>query len=131
MGALSDRGIFTGLIVTILAWIACVVCWVVGFIRFCEVGLVSENFKLGHYQRGTTRMASKNPRYELPGEVLAVLECSPNLEPCEEFRHAAIYAFAKHLNERQCQQCIDFFVQADKELKTMKLLTEFKKRNAH
>ena len=73
----------------------------------------------------------KKPEYELPEEVLAVLDCSPNLEPCEEFRHADIYAFAKHLNERKCQQCIDFFVQADKELKTMKLLREFKKRSVH
>jgi len=62
--------------------------------------------------------------------TIAVLECSPNLEPCEEF-HAGIYALAKHLNERKCQTCIEFFLQADKELKTMKLLTEFKKRNGH
>jgi hypothetical protein len=51
-------------------------------------------------------MTRKNPRYELPEEVLAVLECSPNLEPCEKFRYADIYAFAKHLNARKCQQCI-------------------------
>jgi len=72
-------------------------------------------------------MTRKNPRYELPEEVIAVLECSPNLEPCEEFRNADIYAFAKHLNERKCQQCIDFFVQADKELKTMQLLAAWRK----
>jgi len=76
-------------------------------------------------------MTRKNPRYELPEEVIAVLDCSPNLEPCEEFRHAHIYVFAKHLNERKCQQCIAFFRQADKELKTMRLLTEFKKRNVN
>jgi hypothetical protein len=40
-------------------------------------------------------MTRKNPRYKLPDEVIAVLDCSPNLEPCEEFRHADIYAFAK------------------------------------
>ena len=51
-------------------------------------------------------MTRKNPRYELPEEVLAVLECSPNLEPCEEFRYAHIYAFAKHPNARKGQQCI-------------------------
>jgi len=72
-------------------------------------------------------MIRKNPRYELPEEVIAVLKCSPNLEPCEEFRHADIIAFAKHLNERKCQQCIDFFVQADKELKTMQLLAAWRK----
>jgi hypothetical protein len=71
----------------------------------------------------------KNPRYELPDEVIAVLDCSPNLEPCEEFRYADIYAFAKHLNEGKCQQCIDCFVQAAKELRTMKLLSDFKKHN--
>ncbi len=73
-------------------------------------------------------MTRKNPRYELPEEVIAVLECSPNLEPCEEFRHADIYAFAKHLNERKCQQCLAFFRQMDKELKTIKLLSDFKNR---
>ena len=72
-------------------------------------------------------MCRKNPRCELPEEVLAVLECSPNLEPCEEFRHADIFTFVKHLNERKCQQCIAFFVQADKELKTMRLLSVWKK----
>ena len=65
--------------------------------------------------RNRDAMTRKNPRYELPYEVIAVLECSPNLEPCEEFRHADIYAFAKHLNERRCQQCIEFFRQLDKE----------------
>ena len=29
-------GTFAGLIVTILAWIACSVCWVVGLIRFVK-----------------------------------------------------------------------------------------------
>jgi hypothetical protein len=72
-------------------------------------------------------MKRTKQRYELPEEVIAVLECSPNLEPCEEFRHADIYTFAKHLNERKCQQCIDFFVQADKELKTMSLLAAWRK----
>jgi hypothetical protein len=72
-------------------------------------------------------MTRKNPRYELPEEVIVVLECSPNLEPCKKFRHADIYAFAKHLNERKCQQCVDFFVQADKELKTISLLAAWRK----
>jgi len=76
-------------------------------------------------------MGRKKPERELPEEVRIVLECSPNLEPCKKFRHANIFRFAEHLNERKCQQCIDFFVQTDKELKTMKLLTEFKKRNIH
>ena len=66
------------------------------------------------------RITRENRRYERPEEVLAVLECSPNLEPCEEFRYADNYAFAKHLNERKCQECIDFFHQTDKEVRTTK-----------
>ena len=76
-------------------------------------------------------MSRKKRHYELPDEVIAALECSPNLMPCKKFRHANIYRFADHMKKDKCQQCIDFFVQADKELKTMKLLTEFKKRNVH
>jgi len=72
-------------------------------------------------------MSRRKPRYELPEEVLAVLECSPNLEPCEEFRYADKYAFAKHLNERKCQECIAFFQHADNELRTMQLLSVWKK----
>ena len=37
------------------------------------------------------RITRKNRRYQLPDEVLAVLESSPNLEPCEEFRYADIH----------------------------------------
>jgi len=64
----------------------------------------------------------RKPEYELPEKVKIVLECSPNLNPCEEFRDADIYRFAKHLNKRKCQQCIDFFVQSERELGTMRLL---------
>jgi len=77
------------------------------------------------------RTTRKKRRYELPEEVLAVLECSPNLEPCEQFRYADIYAFAKHLNERTCQECLAWFRQTDKELKTIKLLWDCKNRSVH
>jgi hypothetical protein len=69
----------------------------------------------------------KSLRYELPDEGIAVLECSPNLEPCEEFRHADIYAFARHLNERKFEQCVAFFRQVDKELRTIHLLSAWRK----
>ena len=72
-------------------------------------------------------MSRKKQEWELPEEVRIVLDCSPNLEPCKKFRHANIYRFAEHLKERKCQQCIDFFVQADKELSTMMLLRDFRK----
>jgi hypothetical protein len=71
----------------------------------------------------------KKPEWELPEEMRIVFECSPNLMPCKEFRHANIYRFADHMKNDKCQQCIAFFRQADKELKTMKLLTDFKKRH--
>jgi len=37
------------------------------------------------------------PYYELPEVVRAVVEDSPNLECCEEFRDAGMFAFVKHL----------------------------------
>lgn len=69
----------------------------------------------------------KKPEYELPEEVRIVLECSPNLMPCKKFRHANIYRFADHLSNDKCQQCIDFFVQNEKELKTTRLLSAWRK----
>ena len=72
-------------------------------------------------------MTRKNSRYELPDEVLAVLECSPNLMPCKRFRHANIYRFADHMKNDKCQQCIAFFGQADTELKTIRLLAAWRK----
>jgi hypothetical protein len=73
-------------------------------------------------------MPRKIRHYELPDDVRVVLECSPNLECCEEFRHADMFAFAKHLNERRCAQCIACFRQMDQELRTIVLLSEFGKR---
>lgn len=69
------------------------------------------------------------PYYELPEEVRAVVQDSPKLECCEEFRDANISAFVKHLKERRCEQCMAYFRQMDEELRTMALLTEIKKRN--
>jgi hypothetical protein len=43
------------------------------------------------------------PYYELPEEVRAVVEDSPKLERCEEFRDADIFAFVKRLKERRCE----------------------------
>jgi hypothetical protein len=70
---------------------------------------------------------TRNQRYELPDEVVAVLECSPNLVPCKKFYHANIYRFADHMKNDKCQQCIAFFRQADKELKTIRLLAAWQK----
>jgi hypothetical protein len=54
----------------------------------------------------------EKPQYELPDEVLAVFECSPNLMPCKKFRHANIYRFADHMKNDKCQQRIAWFEQA-------------------
>jgi hypothetical protein len=69
------------------------------------------------------------PYYELPEEVRAVVEDSPILQCCEEFRDADIFAFVKHLKERRCEQCKACLRQMDRELRTMALLAETKKRN--
>jgi hypothetical protein len=49
--------------------------------------------------------------------------------PCKKFLHGNIYRFADHMKNDRRQQCIAWFRQTDKELKTIKLLAEFKKRN--
>jgi len=69
----------------------------------------------------------KKPEYELPEEVRIVIECSPNLVPCKKFRHANIFRFADHMKNDKCQQCIDFFVESDKELRTMRPLAAWRR----
>jgi len=69
----------------------------------------------------------KQQQWEPTGEMRIGLECSPNLIPCKKFRHANIIRFAEHMKEAKCQQCIDFAVQADKELRTTQLLPAWRK----
>jgi hypothetical protein len=52
---------------------------------------------------------ARKKRYELPEEVLAVLECSPNLEPCKEFYDADIFRFADHFERREVPAVHCFF----------------------
>ena len=68
------------------------------------------------------------PYYELPEEVRAFVEDSAKLECCEEFRDPDIFAFVKHLKERRCERCMACLRQMDRELRTMALLAETKKR---
>jgi hypothetical protein len=63
----------------------------------------------------------KKTEWEMPDEIRIVLECSRNLIPCKKFLHANIYRFADHMKNDKCQQCIAFFQQANKELKTIRL----------
>jgi len=69
-------------------------------------------------------------QFELSEEVRLVLECSPKLE-CAEFKDADIYSFVKHLNEASCEECRACFRQMNKDLRTMKLLSDFKGSNIH
>ena len=73
----------------------------------------------------------KNRQFGLFEEVRLVLECSPKLEPCAEFKDADIYSFVRHLNEASCEQCLECFRQMNKDLSTMKLLSDFKGSNNH
>jgi len=69
----------------------------------------------------------KKPERELPEEVRIVLECSPNLVPCKKFLHANLYRFADHMKNDRCKQCIAWFEQTDKELRTIQLLAAWRK----
>jgi hypothetical protein len=69
------------------------------------------------------------PYYESPEEVREVGEDSPKLECCEEFRDADIFVFVKGLKDKRCGQCMACLRQMDRELRTMALLAETKKRN--
>ena len=84
-------------------------------------------FKKAILARRGKGMGRKKKEWELPEEVRIVIECSPNLMPCKKFRHANIYRFADHMKNDKCQQCIAFFRQASKELKTIRLLAAWRK----
>jgi len=70
----------------------------------------------------------RKPQNELPEAVRVVLACSTNILPCEKFRRADIYKFADHLKNDNCDECIAWFRQADKELRTIELLSAAKPR---
>jgi len=76
-------------------------------------------------------MKDKNRQFELSEEVRLVLECSPRLEPCDEFKDADIDRCVRHLHEASCEQCLECFRQMNKDLITMKLLSNFKESNIH
>jgi hypothetical protein len=74
--------------------------------------------------------APQETTYELPDEVIAILDSSPNLEPCSEFYDADVFRLVEHLNEGNFPDCLAFYRQTDKELKTVKLLWEHNKGRA-
>ena len=72
-------------------------------------------------------MRRRKKQRELPEELRIVLECSLNLVPCKRFYRANIYRMAAHLKEGRCEQCLAFYRQADKELRTIQLLSAWRK----
>ena len=72
-------------------------------------------------------MGRKKPEWQMSEDMRIVFECSPNLVPCEKFVHANIYRFADHIEDEKCQQCIAWFQQTDKELRTIQLLAAWRK----
>jgi hypothetical protein len=69
----------------------------------------------------------KKPERELPEEVRIVNECSLNLMPCKKFLHANIFRFSEHVKKDKCRQCIEWFQQTEKELRTIQLLAAWRK----
>jgi hypothetical protein len=72
-------------------------------------------------------MRPKKQQWELPEEVRIVIEGSPNLVPCKKFLHANLYRFSVHMKKDKCRQCIEWFQQTEKELRTIKLLAAWRK----
>jgi len=72
-------------------------------------------------------MRRKKKEWKLPEEVRIVVECSPDLMPCKKFLHANLYRFADHMKNDRCKQCIAWFEQTDKELRTIQLLVAWRK----
>ena len=72
-------------------------------------------------------MKRKKTEWEIPEEMRIVLKCSPSLVPCKKFYRANIFRMADHLKEGKCEQCLAFYRQADKELRTIQLLSAWRK----
>jgi hypothetical protein len=51
-------------------------------------------------------MNRKKRRYDLPEEILTVLQGFTNLEPRLKFRNANIVSFVKHTHKDKCEQCL-------------------------
>ena len=69
----------------------------------------------------------KKPEWQISEDMRIVFECSPNLMPCKKFLHANIYRFADHMKNDKCKQCIAWFEQTEKELRTIQLLAAWRK----
>jgi hypothetical protein len=69
-------------------------------------------------------MPRKKRDHGLTNEQSAVLQSSPNLKPCRQFRKVNAAKFVEHLNEGKCDECVAFFRQLDKEQQMMQFLRE-------
>ena len=71
------------------------------------------------------RQMARKKRNLLSPEILAVLRSSPNLEPCEKFRHNPdVEEFFAHISHDKCEQCSDFFDELIRESKMIAMLRQ-------
>jgi hypothetical protein len=68
----------------------------------------------------------KKKRDLLSPEVLAVLRSSPKLEPCRRARRLTIEKFFAHLRNDQCEVCLAFFRELDRESEMICMRAESK-----
>lgn len=69
----------------------------------------------------------RKKRSPLSPEILAVLQSSPKLEPCQRFqrvRRPTIDKFLDHIREDKCEQCLDFFDEFERKTKMMAMLRQ-------
>jgi hypothetical protein len=62
-----------------------------------------------------------------PPEIEAVLRASPNLQPCKrKYGRVPYDRLLEHIRRDGCVQCLELFLQLDKELKMMAYLRAHK-----
>ena len=71
------------------------------------------------------RHMARKKRNLLAPEILAVLRSSPNLEPCQKFRHDPdVEEFFTHISHDKCEQCLDFLDELVRESTMMVMLQQ-------
>lgn len=70
---------------------------------------------------------ARKKRSPLSPETLAVLRSSSKLEPCQRFQRVrcpTIDKFLEHIREAECEQCLNFFDELERESKMMVMLRQ-------
>ncbi|MGC1904259.1 MAG: hypothetical protein WA715_10610 [Candidatus Acidiferrum sp.] len=72
-------------------------------------------------------MKRRNHAWQFPPEVEAVLKASPNLKPCKrKYGRVPYDRFIEHIRRDGCVQCLELFLQLDKEMRMMEYLRAHK-----